>query len=135
VPGPSIKYGDLEMDSSSSPDPVPTAGSTHSTDLKNDGYDTFVKVGLIVGVMRPSASCGFVLAHDQDRGTLLPLIPVGDLHSTKSHQVDVSVEQSGAGAVGATVQATVEFAAEADDPQNPDPDPKHTASTEVPVSR
>jgi hypothetical protein len=135
VAGPSSRYGDLEMDSASSPDPVPAAGSTHSTDLKNDGYDTFVKVGLVVGIKRASASCGFVLAHGQDRGTLLPQIPVGDLHSTRSHRVDVSVEQSGAGTARATVKATVEFAAEAEDPQNPDPDPKHTTSTEVPVAR
>lgn len=133
--GPSTRYGDLEMDSVSSPDPVPAGGSTHRTDLTNDGYDTFVKVGLVVGLKRPSASCGFVLAHGQDRGTLLPGIPIGDLHSTKSHRVEVKVEQSGTGSALATVKATVEFAAEAEDPQNPDPDPKHTTSTEVPVAR
>jgi len=135
VTGPSTRYGDLRMDSAASPDPVPPTGSTHRTDLTNDGYDTFVKMGLIVGLKRPSASSGFVLAHGQDRGILLPQIPIGDLHSTRSHRVDVKVEQAGSGSALATVKATVEFAAEAEDPQNPDPDPKHTTSTEVPVAR
>lgn len=133
--GPSTRYGDLQMDSATTPNPVPAAGSTHSTTLKNDGYDTFVKVGLVVGVKRASASCGFVLAHGGHRGTLLPQIPVGDLHSATSQRVSVGVEHSGTGATRATLKATVEFAAEAEDPLNPDPVPKHTSSTEVPVAR
>jgi hypothetical protein len=129
------KSNDLTMRSSCAPDPVPSIGSLHQTDLHNTGIDTFLKVGLVVGIRLPSTGCSLRLAHGGASTALLPRIPLGSLPSGGRTTAQITVSQVAGGTTrNEVIRATVEFASDFEtDPQNDDPDTPYTCQTQVDV--
>jgi hypothetical protein len=129
------QLGGLSMTSSCAPNPVAPTGSQHRVDLHNGGYDTYLKVGLVVGVRLASAGCSIELTFGNASGILIPRINLGSLPSGARTRNDVVVTRSPSGtSQHEIIRATVEFASDYEtDPLDDDPVTPYTCTTEVNV--
>jgi hypothetical protein len=123
------------MTSACAPDPIAPAGSQHAVNLHNTGFDRYLKVGMVVGVVAPSATCGIELSHQAQRGVLLPNIPLGSLPSGAAVIKRIGVSRTPDGTtMNETIRTTVRFASDFEnDPLNDEPDTPYICMTKVDV--
>lgn len=130
------RIADLNMSSSCVPNRVAAAGSQHRVELHNTGYDTYLQLGLVVGVHLASTGCSIRLARNGVQAFLFPAIQLGCLPSGETTRSDMNVVRIPTGTtVRETIRTTVEFASNFEtDPLDDDPVTPHTCMTEVNVS-
>ena len=127
--------GDLDMKSSCAPNPVLQELAQYCVDLHNTGYDTYLKVGMVIGIRLASSSSSIGLIHDGLQGFQTPSMQLGCLPSGSRSSKSVPVIRIPAGTTSyEIIKTTVEFISGYEtDPMDDEPSTPYICRTELSV--
>jgi hypothetical protein len=117
------------------PNPVTQDLALHCVDLHNTGYDTYLKIGMVVGVSLASSSSSIGLVHAGLQDSAIPRIHLGCLPSGSRSRENIQVIRFPAGTSSyETIRTTIEFASDYEtDPMDEDPSTPYICTTVVRV--